>query len=399
MNSYSIGQIVPSINEQSGGVSYYVSELAAALSKENIDSHVFTLNYPHRGKQLTKSEFSLHSQETQKLAYKFRGFQPDFANEISKFANQQLDLIHNHGLWMFPHFYARKAAVKHEIPLVISTHGTLAPWSLRRSRLIKSIVWLLSERKNLNSASLFHATSLEELQSIRRLNLKQPVAVIPVGLELPKLNNKPKRKLLINSFPELKDKQWLLFLSRIHPVKGIDNLLYSWKSLSSQFPDWHLIIAGPDSIGYKAQMEKLTSELELDTKVTFTGMLTGIMKASALSNADLFVLPSHTENFGIAVVESLSYEVPVITTKGTPWEQLNSYACGCWIDDDQSTLEKTLLEVMSLSLMERKKMGQKGRQLIAEKYSWDVISKDMVNVYHWILGECVPPPCVHFYHN
>jgi glycosyltransferase involved in cell wall biosynthesis len=126
-------------------------------------------------------------------------------------------------------------------------------------------------------------------------------------------------------------------------------------------------------------------------------MLSGQSKASALSNADLFVLPTHSENFGMVIAESLAHAVPAITTKEAPWEDLVKYGCGWWIEDNQQALATALVEGMQLSDRERKEMGMKGRLLVKTKYSWDFVADEMSKVYRWILGGGTVPTCVHFY--
>jgi glycosyltransferase involved in cell wall biosynthesis len=273
----------------------------------------------------------------------------------------------------------------------------LESWSLKNSWYKKWLAWILYEQKNINSATVFQATSAGEAQSIRRLGYKQPIALIPNGVNLPKPDEQNNKQLLIQLFPELADKKWLLFLSRIHPKKGLDNLLYVWQFLAKKFSDWHLIIAGPDLIGYQAKLELLTSELELEKRVTFTGMLSGQIKASALSNADLFVLPTHSENFGIAIAESLAYGVPAIATQESPWQDLLEYSCGWWIEDNQKALANALVEGMELSEQERWEMGLRGQAMVQKKYSWDCIAGEMSKVYDWILRGGNPPNCIHFY--
>lgn len=389
-----ICQVVASINEVVGGPAYSVTNLAQSLSEQGIFSHLFTLDYQNAGKQVPTKNVQLHSYTATKLARYFRGFQPSAGYALQQIASSELDLIHNHGLWMFPNLYARQAAVKNKLPLVISPRGMLESWSLKNSWFKKLPAWYLYEQQNLKKAIAFHATSEEEAQSIRKLNFHQPIALIPNGVSLPELSNLPSREVLFSNFPELTHKKWLLFLSRIHHKKGIDNLLIVWKKLVSQFPDWHLIIAGPDLIGYQAKLQELTAELELQPQVTFTGMLSGEQKASALCNADLFVLPTHSENFGIAIAESLAYRVPVITTKGAPWKDLETYGCGWWIEDNQQALIDALIEAMKMPDSQRQAMGLKGRNLVETKYSWNAIAQDMVSVYHWVLNGGTLPSCI-----
>ncbi|QYO62223.1 glycosyltransferase [Leptolyngbya sp. 7M] len=308
-----------------------------------------------------------------------------------------MDVIHSHGLWMLPNIYARRAALGNHLPLIISTHGMLESWSLKNSQFKKKLALLLYERKNLQSATVLHAASLEEAKSIRRLGLKQPIALIPNAADLPNKDQFVGKEVLIQVFPELAEKRWLLFMSRLHPKKGLETLLKVWHELAGKFPDWHLILAGPNSIdNYQAELESIVKHLELAERVTFTGMLTGRPKASAMTNSELFVLPTHSENFGIAVAESLSYGVPAITTKAAPWQDLEQYRCGWWIEDDQQTLLNALVEGMELSAEIRLEMGERARALVETRYSWQSTTQQMVEVYHWLVGKGQPPQCIQF---
>lgn len=396
VNQPQVCHVVASINEQTGGPAFSVTSLAEALSKQGILSHLFTLDYRQCGNQATVVGTKLHSYPATPLARYLRGFQPNASRALWQLASTELDLIHNHGLWMFPNLYARQSAMGNCLPLLISPRGMLESWSLKRSRIKKWLAWLLYEQRNLSSATTFHVTSVEEASSLRRLGFLQPIALIPNGVHLACFGERPSREILSQSFPELAEQKWLLFLSRIHPKKGLDNLLQVWQKLAVKFSDWHLVIAGPNLIGYQAELELLTAELVLSQRVTFTGMLTGERKKAALGNADLFVLPTHSENFGIAVAEALAHAVPVITTKGAPWQDLSTYECGWWIEDNQQALASALAEGMQMSVQERQVMGLRGRNLVETKYSWDFIAKEMASVYHWILGGGTPPSCVQF---
>jgi glycosyltransferase involved in cell wall biosynthesis len=387
-------QVIACINEQIGGPALSVTSLAETLAQQNIGSHLFTLDYPWHGRQVTTQDVYLHSSPATAVARYFRGFQPSAQADLQQLAATELDLIHNHGLWMFPNIYARQAAQRTQLPLVISPRGMLEAWSLSYGQIKKWLAWQLYEQKNLRSATVFHATSEAEVESIRSLGFQQAIAMIPNGVNLPNLAQIPARDCLIQAFPELADRQWLLFLSRIHPKKGLDTLLQVWQTLAPRFPDWQLVIAGPDVIGYQAKVVTLATALGVQQRVTFTGMLSGKEKAAALGNADLFVLPTHSENFGIAIAESLAYTVPVITTKGTPWQDLQTYECGWWIDRDPLALTKALDKAMQLSPQQRRAMGLKGRELVESKYSWTSVGQQMAAVYQWILAGGTPPDWV-----
>jgi glycosyltransferase involved in cell wall biosynthesis len=387
--------VIASINKNTGGTALSVTSLAEALAKENIESHIFTLNYKSLGEQFIPQNVSLHGLPAGILARYFRGYHPAASTILNELASKKkIDLIHNHGLWMFQNLYARQVAVSNNLPLIISPRGMLESWSMKRSRLKKRLAWTLYERQNLSCATLFHATSMEEVRSIRYLGFKQPIAMIPNGVQLPSASQDLNRGILTQIFPELSNKKWLLFLSRIHPKKGIDNLLIVWQKLVRKFPDWHLIIAGPDLIGYQKELKRLVAELSLEASTTFTGMLTGEKKGVALANAELFVLPTHSENFGIAIAEALAYRVPVITTKGAPWPDLETHECGWWIENSQAALEAALNEGMQISPKTRMEMGLRGQKLIEDKYSWESITKEMVDVYEWLLNSGPSPRCI-----
>ena len=390
-------QVVASINENTGGSAYAVSKIAEAVSKHQVVSNIFTLDYQSSGKQIIPKGVKIYAQPATKIAKYFRGFQLNASRYLSNLVATEFDLIHNHGLWMFPNVYARQATVKHQLPLVVAPIGMLESWSLKYSRHKKFVAWFLYEKKNLDSATAFQATSAEEIISIRQLGYQQPIALIPNGVDIPLLEYLPSRITLSDLFPSIANHKWLLFLSRIHPKKGLNNLLYIWQEVARQFPDWQLIIAGPDSIGYQTTLERLVRELDLNNRVTFTGMLSGEIKASALGNADLFVLPTHSENFGIVIAESLSYGVPVITTKETPWEDLLTYNCGWWVEDNQLAFKTALIEAMELSDSQRQAMGRQGRNMVQEKYSWDYVGKQMSKVYRWILSGGTTPACVYLH--
>lgn len=386
-------QVVSSINENTGGTATAISALAGSLANANIDSHIFTLDYSSHGSQIIPKKVDIHSYSAHFIAQNFRGYQP-YAHRQLKDLASCFDLLHNHGLWMFPNLYARNASVENNIPLITSPRGMLESWSLDRSKLVKKLAWSLYEHKNLSCATAFHATSQEEANSIRRAGFKSPIAVIPDGVSLPDLNYTPPREVLTKHFPELEGCHWLLFLSRLHPKKGLENLIHIWKMVSVKFPDWHLVIAGPDWKGYRSKLEAIVESQSLGKRVTFTGMLTGIEKTVILSNSDLFILPTYSENFGIVVAESLAHGVPVITTNEAPWQDLNVYQCGWCINNNLDELTDILTEAMKISKTERHEMGIRGYQLVKSKYSWDSIACDMASFYRWILSGDKMPDCI-----
>jgi len=323
---------------------------------------------------------------------------------------EKADVVHNHGVWLAANYYARRAAVKVGKPLVISPRGMLEDWSLGRSKMRKRVAWMLFERKNLRSAKLFHATSVSEAESIEK-NLsftftftKPRVVVAANGVEVQE--KIPDRELLERRFPELKGKKWVLFMSRIHQKKGLDLLLEAWVRQKTEAPsglglglrlsELVLVIAGPEEDrGYAEKLKK-----EGGREVIWTGELRGEEKWAALGHAEFLVLPSHSENFGIVVAESLAAGRPVVTTKGTPWgeaetpirmrirmkenndsESMNLEERKCGVICEVTDLKRGLERMLEFSDKEREEMGAKGREWMKEEFSWEAGAGKLIAAY------------------
>jgi glycosyltransferase involved in cell wall biosynthesis len=367
--------------------------LVEALVEQGSESSILTLDYPWEGLLPTTMGMRIMAIRRGRLTRLFGGWCPELRRQLRELAGEGLEVIHNHGLWLFPNLYARQTACERNLPLVISPRGMLEGWSLRRSRAKKWLVWHLMEKRNLLSAAAFHATSAMEADSIRRLGFGQPVAVIPNGVDIPE-GSAPSREVLEQRFPELRGKKWLSFMSRLHPKKGLLELARVWGSLAPEFPDWRLVIAGRSEGGFQREVRAALVASGGDRSAVFVGSLHGDDKSAALANSELFVLPTHSENFGIVVAEALAHGCPAVVTKGAPWSELVSEQCGWWIDRNDAALSRTLTEAMTLDEAERKAMGGRGRRLIAERYTWQRAAARMRELYMWLLGRSEQPACI-----
>lgn len=294
------------------------------------------------------------------------------------------DIMHTNSLWMMPNIYPERAIKGTNCKLVVSPRGTLSAWALQRSRVRKWLVTLLGQRRCLNAAHCIHATSMDELSQIRRAGYGNPVAVIPNGIECDRAQS-----MDVSQPRAIKT---LLFLARIHPKKGVDILLEAWKALESRFPDWRLKIAGPIDHSYARQM---ISKSKATRRVEFCGELTGDVKNQCFRDADLYVLPTHSENFGISVAEALAHGLPAIVFSGAPWQGLNEKNAGWWIEPGVASLVDTLHSAMTLSEHQRFQMGQNGQQWMREEFDWKAIGQRMSAVYRWLIDGGDAPPDVH----
>ncbi len=293
---------------------------------------------------------------------------------------READILHTHGLWLHPSWVALAWKRKFSKPHVASVRGMLEPWAWRHKAWKKRPVWWLWERRNLQTASLLHATSEQEAQSFRDRGLNTPIAVIPNGVELPGNGETGKQKA---------ERKTLLFLSRIHPVKGLPLLLEAWAKVRPE--GWKLRIVGPDEGGHRAELGRQTVALGLGETVAFVGPLAGEAKEAAYREADLFVLPTHSENFGIAVAEAMAHGLPVITTHGAPWKLLEEERCGWWVPVNVEGIASALEDATRRSPEELAAMGMRGRKVVEERFSWDGIAQEFVACYAWLLGRGPQP--------
>jgi glycosyltransferase involved in cell wall biosynthesis len=295
------------------------------------------------------------------------------------------DILHNHSLWMMPNVYPCKAVAGSNCRLVCSPRGTLSDWALQRSKWAKKIMWLSGQANVVKKAACLHATSESEYEDIRRLGVRAPVAVIPNGIDLPAL---PPREVAASE-----QMRRLLFFGRIHPVKGLDLLLPAWRRVQDSFPEWELQIAGEDNSGYRNRVQELAHSLAA-RRVTFSGPAYGAEKTALFCRAQLYVLPTHTENFGVTVAESLAHAVPAIVTKGAPWQGLEQHQCGWWPDISVDSLAESLGAALRLSPDELHAKGKRGRAWMEQEFSWPKIGGMMQETYQWVLGGRSLPPWV-----
>ena len=302
------------------------------------------------------------------------------------------DLLHLHGIWQYPSLAALRWARRTRRPYIVSPHGMLEPWSLQQSKWLKRLATLLYQRACLEKAACIRATSDLERDSILRAGYQNNIAVIPNGVQLPLL------PLARSPRPPGQPRR-ALFLSRIHPKKGLLNLVCAWAMISKfeirgQRFGWELRIVGPDEGGHLAEVQAKVRALGLEGQITFPGEVWGEGKTQLYADSDLFILPSYSENFGLVIAEALACQVPVITTRATPWGELESTGCGWWIETGVDPLVAALRDALSKAPAELAEMGERGRRLIEAHYSWGQIGRQMVETYEWMLGRGPKPAFV-----
>tara|TARA_R100000750_G_scaffold140_2_gene384 strand:+ start:21912 stop:23057 length:1146 start_codon:yes stop_codon:yes gene_type:complete len=293
------------------------------------------------------------------------------------------DIVDVQGIWTYPSMANLRHARRTGTPYLVTPRGMLDPWARKNSAWKKKIAGALFEQAHLKGALALRATAGMEAQHFRDMGLTNPIAVVPNGLTLPDLASRTDGAL-----------RSILFLSRIHPKKGVDYLLRSWVTLQDAFPGWEIVIAGIDENGHEAELKTLAGKLRL-SRVRFVGEVHGTAKEALYRDADLFVLPTHAENFGLVVAEALAQETPVITTRNAPWQGLEAEGCGWWIDLDQDRLTDTIRTALSRPAGDLAAMGRRGRAWVQRDFAMTEVAEKMREVYLWASGRGLKPECVH----
>lgn len=295
------------------------------------------------------------------------GYCPELLDKLLDF---EPDIVHLHGLWNFASLATIIWHRKTGRPYVVSAHGMLTPVALQYSRYKKAFAISLFQKEVLQSATIMHATSIEEKNSYLDFGLKNSIKTIPLGMNI------------FPSFPIQKNsiKRRVLFLGRLHHKKGIDWLIDAWLQLENDFPDWELSVVGPVDPSYSNEINKIKIKC-INKKVSFIGPLYGDEKLNYISKSELFILPSRSENFGLTIPESLLLEVPVIATKGTPWSGLETNNAGWWIEQGSSSLEQIMRKAMSLNKSDLHLKGLNGRLWIERDFSNTNIATQWQEVY------------------
>lgn len=381
--------VIEGISPNAGGPTRSVRGLTAALAQQGVTVALFAHSPLHDWLNAApvlfqKGTVSDGSKTLRELKEMIQDFHPD--------------IIHLHGLWT-NHGDVRIAR-KLKIPIVLSPRGMLDPWALSVKKWKKRFAMVLYQRRDLRNVSAFHATAELEAANIRAQGLTQPIIISPNGVDVPV----EVKNAFHKSFTSNSGNRVAIFMGRLHPGKGLITLAEAWARIKPK--GWVMRVVGPDGSGHKAEvitrLEKLgisysdvKSRISLDhpnnstvrTSWEFVDIVDDKIKWLEYAAADLLVHPSVSENFGITIAEGLATGLPVISTKGTPWSDLEAAKCGRWIDIGVEPLVAALKEMMSMTDGDRRQMGEQGRKLVDEKYTWAAVVKPLLLGYKKVLED------------
>lgn len=358
---------IPSIGKSGGGVSAYLQLLSYALGKL-VDLHIVC----HQ----TKDE---HELSNCKIHYIEGSIKHPFIMKMqfNKLLDEiKPDVVHVNGCWMLQCSWTIFWAKSKGYPVVLSPHGMLEPWDIKKNYWTKKLpALLLYQKRSVKISNAIVATAESEKNNLLSLGYNKNVIVVPNGIVTEGINCK-------DSWEE---KKQILFLALYRKNKGIDILIQAVSRLKNELRGWKVVIAGIESDYTISDLKEMAEQMGISDYVKVTGPLFGEEKWNAYKNSDVFVLPTLNENFGIVIAESYLCGTPVITTKGAPWSLIEENKCGWWVDRNVESISKAILEFLKSKPDERKFMGTTGSKIVKEKFSGDVVANKMLELYKAII--------------
>ena len=312
-------------------------------------------------------------------------FSPAMGRQLRRLQPRDFDLILIHAAFCDPGRMAAAASRRTGIPYFYYTHGGYEPWAFNHKYWKKRVYWELVEKGVLSGAAGIVVCNESETDLLRGLGLRTPIRRISWGVDIPSAGSSPARARLAAWFPALADRPFMLFLSRLNPKKGLDLLIPTFAALAREFPDWLLVLAGPDEGGYQAQLERMVVDRGLKQRILFTGMVTGEAKAALLAHADCFVLPSYSEGFPVVVAEAMGYGRPVVITTSCYVPEVAKGEAGLVVSSEVGALATALREMMRDSAF-RDQCSQKAIEVAKKYFTWEAVAKQTLSFYREVIN-------------
>ena len=394
--------VISSVRLEGGGPIEGVISGTRIWQGHGYGRHILSLDSPG-DEAVLHAEFTTFAVGTDNPTYKSMrrwlpwlryGYTPGLKAWLDRHAHKYDAIIIN-GLWNYASFGAWRSLHKQQVPYFVFTHGMLDPWFNRTYRLktfFKSLYWKLFENKVLRDSTGVFFTCEEERQLARTSFQPYAVKEYVVGYGAADVagDEQARREAFRAIVPRIEGRRRILFLSRIHPKKGVDLLIEAFGKHKDALADTDLVIAGPDQVGLKAGLAQRAAELGIAERIFWPGMLRGDAKYGAFLDCDYFVLPSHQENFGIAVAEALALARPVlITNQVNIWREIEADGAGLVVNDDVDGVAGGLLAMAALTPEQLTAMGTQARRTFEMRYDLRKNAVDFLELIASIIGKPV----------
>lgn len=381
--------VIAGLNENAGGTSEFVARICEELVLQGHSASILTLEDGKPASAVLRAaDLGVAVTFCRIFANRWRtlSYSIEFARKI-RTAVRMSDVIHLHGLWQWPCWKAAREAIRQRKPFIMQPHGFLEPERLKKSPIKKMIIGFLFERPHLSAAKRVIATAESEKKSIISYGVKTPIEIVPIGIDTSSIDKGCYDEKLLQRLGVPKGKKVLLYLSRLAPIKGLDMLAEAWLRLRRTHKNWHLLIVGADTQGYSEVIKSYYGQKITDGSVSLPGPVYGQDKFNLLKSVDVFVLPTRSENFSIAVQEALAAGLPVVCTKGAPWQKIEEVGAGRWVDISVEGIANGLNELMDMKDRERIKMGENGASFIRAEFKWPEIGAKLLSIYETVISE------------
>jgi poly(glycerol-phosphate) alpha-glucosyltransferase len=382
--------VTPFLSRNGGGVSQVVRDISSELCRQGLALEVLCLEDEHVDADCAGVSFPYRTFSGRGPSG--FGYSPGMREALGR---SDAQLFHVHDMWMYPAAAAGSVGRRRNIPRIVSPHGTLDRWALGNSRWKKRCAAHLFANKNLRTAACIHALCGSEYESARNYGLTNPVAVIPNGIELPSGDNSgpaPWSDVIGG------DRDVMLFLGRIHPKKGLPELVRAWAKLKGEqrgaSKKWALVIAGWSQGGHEDELRSLAHAGGIADEIVFLGPVFGERKTAALRHAKAFILPSYSEGLPMSVLEAWAHGLPVVMTAECNLPEGFAAGAACEIRPEAASIAEKCAEFFALSPEAQQQIGLNGRSLVERRFTWTKIAGEMIEVYKWILGGGERPDCV-----
>lgn len=377
------------IETVAGGAATAVYFMLKGLNMHGCDAELFSFECNKESKVMGSDILVHYTPRPYKLKFNKLSYSNKYKRDLLRLGDY--DIYHANGIWLYDTYAVADISRKLNKPYIITPHGMLYPQDIEKSNAkFKKLCLNIRLLNDLNKASCIQTTCIQEMIHCRNIGITSPIAVIPNPIEIKKYeSNKNNNQDFV-----------LGYLGRLSPRKNVEGLIYSWSKLKEKcevnnilkerFNKSQLLIIGSGDCSYERFLKNEVERLKLKN-VKFTGFLNGIEKENAIRNISVLAMPSEFENFGMVIAEGLIRGIPCIATQGAPWKDLNTYNCGWWIPYQQKEIDLVVEKAFNTSAKELSDMGNRGKELINQRYSIEIVTEKVVNMYKWIVGE-IPKP-------
>ena len=382
--------VIPALGEVYGGPTKIVLELAKSIAKLNVSVDIVAthangstnLDVP-LNQWITKDGYRIqYFSYLDLFDYKFTGSMTKWLfKNVSNY-----DIVHTNAIFSYPILAAHWICQFRKVPYISAPHGMMEPWALAYKAWKKKLYFSFLEKPLLQRSQALQMTASTESRHVKSLGLKTRLVFIPNGIHREDFASLPSPEIFYQEFPQTRNKTLIIFLGRIDPKKGLDLLAPAFAQALKEFPDAHLIVAGPDNTGFLPTAENYFIKAGCRDAVTFTGMLTGTLKYAALAAADIYVAPSYSEGFSMSVLEGMATGLPCVITTGCNFPEAGMAKAASIVDIDAGKIADALIQLLQEPIAAQE-MGDRAREFILDNYTWDRIAAKMVAVYQDIQGQ------------